>query len=108
MFGVVAEVHQEHQQLCADDARENREECGVPHLVGVKSLLPRQTEKYDESGEHAERDQQAVCGLSPTTYVKEIWMHDFILDAESGWSVRESNERERKSRPALPCGVKRL
>src|SRR3954463_6617143 len=108
MLGVVAEVHQEHQQLCSDDAREDGEERGVPHLVGVKALEPRKTEENDESGEHAERDQEAVRGLSPTTYVEEIWMHDVILDAERRWSVRESHEEQRKSRPALPCGVKRL
>src|SRR5664279_1982404 len=83
MLAVVAEIHQDHQDLGAQHAGQNGDDAEVPELVGIESLLASHVQDDHEAADQSQRGHHAIRGEIEIAEVQETWEHTSILDAEA-------------------------
>src|SRR5271165_1034325 len=104
MLAVVAELNQYHQDLGAEDARQDGDDAEVPELVGIEALLAADLDDEHEAEDQAQGGHQAVRRQAEIAKVKETGKHVFILDAKGcGWLQRGLGYAE-VNPDALPVG----
>ena len=70
VFAIVSEIHEDHQDLRANNAGENRNDAKVPKLVGIESLLATELDDKHEAKDQAQGGHQSVGGQAKIANVK--------------------------------------
>ena len=93
MLAVIAKFNQHHQDLGAEDARQDGDDAEVPELVRIKALLPANLDDEQQAKDQAQGGHQAVGRQAEIAKVKETGKHFAILDAKGDDRFQVSTEQ---------------
>ncbi len=70
MFAIVSEIHEDHEDLRANNAGEDGDDAKVPKFVGIEALLTTELDDEHEAKDQAQGGHQSVGGQAKIANVK--------------------------------------